>query len=514
MHPRKFVRDSVGYALVQYLVRATVMFRGVIAARFLGPGLYGAWNAIQIMIDYGALAPAGTQQGLDQMVPPRIVAGDAAALARVKRAALFNICLLSGAFAVACMLVWRFGHSVMLQSWGAAGVGAAMICAVTTNLAYYQMSVTRSHGDISTSSGQTLIQGAVGAGLGLVLLPWLQGWGLLLGWTIGCVAAFAFSTVRSRPYAPLSPSPSAESFDLVQIGLPMFVFIASALVMRNLDRIIILRYLGTQDLGYYSLSVMALTFLLYMPDSVTYVMYPRLLHAFGESSRDPASIRPSIERVLQAISVLVPFLSGLAFLFAQPAVSLILPKFLPGVGALRILCFGAVALAFSNLASIVMMTIGRQLLLVPVAIFGVGLYAVLDFAAVKMGYGITGVASATLVAYVINSAVLLGLALAGIGLRAKALVVLLGKLFAPCAVGLALAFALEHWMPWAGARAPAFVLLRLGVSTAVFALVFGFVVYPLTRGMGMRQTLSEFNVPVLGPLLRRMGMGAPPREDA
>jgi O-antigen/teichoic acid export membrane protein len=513
MHPRKFIRDSVGYAMAQYVVRGMLMFRGVIAARLLGPGLYGAWNAIQIMMDYGNLAPAGTQQGLDQTVPPRIVADDPRGLARVKRAALFNISLLSGVFALACLMLGQFGHSAMLHSWGAAGVGAAMICAVTTNLAYYQTSIMRSHGDITTASGWMMIQGAVGGVLGLALLPWLHAWGLLLGWTIGCLAAFVFSTTRSLRLAPLAPVPSSESFDLVQIGFPMFVFTASTQVMRNLDRLIILRWVGTQELGYYSLSVMALTFLLYLPDSVTYVIYPRLLHKYGESGGDAASIRPPVERVMQAISILVPFLSGLAFLFAEPTVTLVLPKFLPGVGALRILCFGAVALAFSNLASVVMMTIGRQLMLMPTAIFGVGLYAGLDYAAVKMGYGITGVATATLIAYVVNSLVLLLMALAGIGVRGGGLLVTLGRFFAPLALALVLAFSLDRWLPWAGVQPAAWVLLRLAVGTVTYALVYAAGVYPITRGLGMRQLVSEFNLPVIGPLLRRMGLGVPPRED-
>ena len=513
MHPRKFVRDSVGFAMAQYVVRATLMLRGVIAARLLGPQLYGAWNAIQIMMDYGPLAPAGTQQGLDQMVPPRIVAGDPAALERVKRAALFNICLLSGFFALACLVLERFGHSVMLKSWGAAGIGAAMICAVTTNLAYYQTSIMRSHGDITTASGWMMIQGAVGGGLGLLLLPWLHGWGLLLGWTIGCLAAFVFSSVRSRREAPLSPAPFSESFDLVQVGIPMFAYTASSQVMRNLDRLIILRYVGTVDLGYYSLSVMALTFLLYLPDSVTYVIYPRLLKAYGESGRDAAAIREPVERTLQGTSVLVPFLCGLASLLAPTMVSLVLPKFTPGVGALRVLCFGAVALAYSNLASIVMMTIGRQVILMPTAIFGVGLYGVLDFAAVKLGFGITGVATATLIAYVINSAVMLSLALAGIGDRPGRLFATLGRLFVPLALAIGLAFGLERWMPWGSSRVPATELMRLGLSLSAFALVYAVCVRPLTRGMGLFQVISEFNVPVLGRLMGRSGRGAPPRED-
>jgi O-antigen/teichoic acid export membrane protein len=373
----------------------------------------------------------------------------------------------------------------------------------------------RSHGDITTASGWMLLQGAIGGGLGLVLLPWMQGWGLLLGWTIGCVVAFVFSSVRSRHLAPMSPAPASESFDLVQVGFPMFVFTAiSQVVMRNLDRLIILRYLGTQDLGFYSLSGMALSFLLYIPDSVTYVLYPRLLRTFGESGRDPASIRPAVERALQVTSVLVPFLSGIAFLLARPMVGLVLPKFLPGVGAVRLLCFGAVALAFTNLAAIVLTTIGRQLMLMPTAIFGVLMYAFLDFAAVKLGFGITGVATATLVAYVINSAVLLSIALAGIGLPARPLFATLGRLFAPLALAAALVFALDFWLPWVGASSLGFVLLRPGVATVAFVLTFAFGVYPLTRGMGMRQAISEFNVPLLGPLLRRRGTGSPPREDS
>jgi O-antigen/teichoic acid export membrane protein len=507
MHPRKFVRDSVGYAFAQYTVRAALMLRGLIAARFLGPGAYGAWNAIQIMIDYGPLASAGTQSGLDQMVPPRIVAGEPAALERTKRAALFNITALTGMFVLACMTGLVFGHSRMLHSWGFLGVGAAMVCAMSVNLAYYQTSIMRSHGDITTASGWMMFQGAVGGALGLALLPWLHAWGLLLGWTIGCLAAFVYSSVRSRRFAPLLPRPAAESFDLVQVGFPMFVFTASTQIMRNLDRLIILSYVSTEALGYYSLSVMALTFLMYMPDSIAYVIYPRLLREYGQSGQDPESIRPQVERVLQLFSVLVPPLCALAYLSSQPAVGLLLPKFLPGVGALRVLCFGAAALAFSNLSSIVLMTVGRQLMLMPAALFGVGLYAALDLLAVKSGHGIVGVAWGTLTAYAVSSGVLLAMMFWSLGLRAGRAASLLARLYAPLLLALGLATALEHYMPWAGRPQLAWTALRLVANLAAFSLVYFSAVYPLTRGMGLLHVLSEVDIPVLGPILRRLHRG-------
>ncbi len=514
MHPRKFVRDSVGYAFAQYVVRAVLMLRGLIAARLLGPEAYGAWNAIQIMIDYGPLASAGTQQGLDQMVPPRIVAGEPAALARVKRAALFNITLLTLMFAVACLGLLAFGGSRMLHLWGLAGVGAAMTCALSVNLAFYQTSIMRSHGDITTASGWMLLQGAVGGVLGLALLPWLREWGLLVGWTVACLAAFAYSSFRSRREAPLLPRPAAESFDLVQIGFPMFVFTASTQVMRNLDRLIILRYVSTEALGYYSLSVMALTFLMYMPDSVAYVLYPRLLRQFGQSGRDPEAIRPQVERVLQLFSIMVPPLCGAAYLASHPVVALLLPKFLPGVPALRVLCFGAAALAFANLSSIVIMTTGRQMVLMPAAVFGVGLYAGLDLLAVKTGHGILGVAWGTLAAYVGSSAVLLALAQWSLGTHVRRASATLVRLFAPMALALVLVTLLQRFEPWGERTGPAWAALRLGAGLAAFLLVYFGAVYPLTRGMGLLSLMSEMNVPVMGSLLRRLRRGRGPGEGA
>ena len=104
---RNMVRDSAGYAVAQFLVRVVMIARTMLAARWLGPAAMGSWNALQLLMDYGTLAPLGTQQGLDQMVPRRIVDGEPVALARVKRAGFTNILLLS-------LLFWSsFG------GWGA-----------------------------------------------------------------------------------------------------------------------------------------------------------------------------------------------------------------------------------------------------------------------------------------------------------------------------------------------------------------------------------------------------------
>lgn len=287
----------------------------------------------------------------------------------------------------------------------------------------------------------------------------------------------------------------------------MFMLTASALVMRSLDRLIILRFLGNRDFGFYSISMMALTLLLYMPDSITYVLYPRLLRQFSDDGGDPSGIRDSVLRVLRTTSVFVPALCGVVYLASAPMVALLLPKFSPGVGALRALCFGAVGLAFGNFASVVLMTVGRQAMLMPTAVVVIGVGATLDLAAVRLGHGITGVAWATLATYAVNGGVLLTMALAGVGMSARRVLAGIGRLYAPLGVAIVLSYLLERFLP-GGGPGLGLRLLRMVVAMVLFAGLYTVAVLPLTRGIGIRQLFSEFNLPVIGPLIRRFVNGS------
>ncbi len=512
MAPRKFIRDSFGIAFAQYVVRATLMLRTLLAARLLGPLPLGAWNAIQLVLDNGGLLLFGTQQGLDQLVPPRLVSGDAEGVRRVKRAALFNIVALTSLYALCCLVWISVGQSRIRDAWGYAGMGVALACVFATNLANYQTSIQRSHGDLTTVGQWMLLQGAIGGVLGLALIPVIGIWGLLGGWAVGCLAALGFTTSRSRQNAPLAPAPSADGLDLVQTGFPLFVYLASTLVMRQLDRLIILRFLGMEMLGYYSLAVMALAFMLYAPDAVTYVLYPRLQRDFTASGRDPASIRDQVVRVLRASSLLVPALGAAAFLVAGPVVQVVLPKFGPGVSALRALCFGAVGLAFANLASIVLMTTGRQTLLMPGAVLSAVAGAGFDLLAVRLGFGITGVAWATVATYSVSGALLLTMALTGLGLSAGRVLSLIGRLYLPLVTALVLLVTLHQFVPWAGHPEIAWRALRLILSGTAFAAVYFAVAKPLSAGLGLREVLGELDLPIVGPLLRRPGGDSSPTE--
>src|SRR5262249_37649348 len=154
-------------------------------------------------------------------------------------------------------LVWMLRRSnKLLDFWGPAGTALALACIVCVNLAFYHGTLLRSHGRIGAVSTWYFLQGAVGTVVGLALLPMAGAWGLLIGWTAGNLLALAVTRGQSRGLVPLVPKPSRDSLDLMRIGLPMFVFSASSIVLRSLDRLIVFKFLGTLALGYYSVAVM------------------------------------------------------------------------------------------------------------------------------------------------------------------------------------------------------------------------------------------------------------------
>src|SRR5262245_56528724 len=307
----------MGMAFSQYLVRVLLMLRGLVAARLLGPGPFGAWNGLTLLLDYGVLATLGTQQGLDQIVPGRIVEGDAQRLDQVKRSGLANVLLFSLTFGAIALLYFGRPEGKLRDAWGVAGIGVILLCATLTCLAFYHLTLLRSHGNIGAVSVWNMIQGATGALLGLALVPWVGPWGLLLGWLVGTIASLVYLRVQARGLVPVIPRVSSDSTRLVTVGFPMFLFTIASLAMRTVDRLVILKFAGTRELGYYSLGVMAIALMLYLPDSVTYVLYPRLLSSYRESNNDPESIREPFERTLLVVSLLIPMLCGLAFMAAD-----------------------------------------------------------------------------------------------------------------------------------------------------------------------------------------------------
>jgi len=136
-------------------------------------------------------------------------------------------------------------------------------------------------------------------------------------------------------------------------------------------------------------------------------------------------------------------------------------------------------------------------------------FAGADVIALQQHRGITGVAWATLITYSAMGVVALSLALRALGLGVRARVQRVLVSYWGLAVALLLAPLAQRFSPWAGGTDPLPRILHAVVGSATFLLAYAVLVGPLLRGLGLRQIVSELNLPFSG-WVRRSGNGSGP----
>ena len=409
MTPRKFVRDTAGIALSQYLSRFVQMFRGVVAARVLGPSAYGAWNALLLVVDYGLLTQLGLQQGLDQEVPASLAKDPPERTERLKRGGVAGMVALWALFAAGVAAWLLVKPRRLAEGWGETGVLLMVGSVLLQELIFYHATLLRSHGRIGAVSITLSIQAILGGIAGLALLLPFGVWGLLLGWLLGQAGALLYIRREGASVAPLSLVPNEGTRQLLARGFPIFLFLATTTILKSIDRIMILKFLSVEALGYYSIGLMGVSMLLYLPESIAYVLYPRLIARYAESG-DAGRTAQDMVRPLAAVAWLMPLIIGVCVFWVRELVVLFLPAYLPGVRALSTLLFGALGLALAVIPSFYLMAIRRQMQLIPLAVAAIVLDVALIWIFLRAGARLEGVALA----------VTLGNGLYGLGLLAFA----------------------------------------------------------------------------------------------
>jgi hypothetical protein len=245
--------------------------------------------------------------------------------------------------------------------------------------------------------------------------------------------------------------------------------------------------------------VNVLTLLMAIPDSLAYVSYPQLVKRFSEAGGDPAAIRERVDRLVRGVALGLPLLAGLCALWARDLVHALLPRYDACVPPLQVLAFGATGLALSAFGSIVLMTVGRRIILVPAAVFLSALSGGFQLLSLRWSGGLSGVAGAASFAYLVSGAMLMSLAWIGLGHAVPRMAGLLARCLAPTAIGALAAWGSARWLLPADAGGFTWALLaRLVAASGVFAAGYLVAVAPFARGIGFRALAAEWRLPFAG----------------
>lgn len=178
--------------------------------------------------------------------------------------------------------------------------------------------------------------------------------------------------------------------ELFGFSTNLFAFQIVNYFARNLDYLLIGKFLGAASLGYYTL---AYKLMMYPLQNISQVICRVLFPAFSAIQSDKQRVKDTYLKVIQSISMITfPMMLGL-FVIAPELISLVYGnKWEPVVFLIQVLCFTGMLQSVGTTVGTIFMSQGRADMMLKWGLFAVPMIVLAIFIGVK--WGINGVAIA------------------------------------------------------------------------------------------------------------------------
>jgi O-antigen/teichoic acid export membrane protein len=226
----------------------------------------------------------------------------------------------------------------------------------------------------------------------LLLIPHLYTvyTGMFVALVVGILLSWKFCVVQPRGGKTLRR--------LLATGLPIYIVGLVFVMLTGIDKVIVLGFLGTEQLGLYTLATTAMAVLMMVPSLISNVMYPRIAEHYG-ATMQISELFPVVRRVIRlSLMLTIPVGSIFLLTFYFYVIPVHMPAYLEGRNAMAIIMlaglFMPVGAGFGDIFNVV----GKQRLYLMNILSGLLVNACCGVLLIsRFGMGLEGAAIATVV---------------------------------------------------------------------------------------------------------------------
>ena len=375
-----------GAAIVEQLL---ALARGVIVPRYLGPALYGVLGALGLITKYGAYLQLGVTTAVGREIPYALKQGSPEFAERLAKVG-YSFSILTSAAPAAVVVIYAlatWGRYVDVISWGLLAFAFLLI---TTRLETYFTTVFRARRQFGAAFSFTAVKASILSALVVGLLFLYGLYGIFLGSVIGGAVVMVVGTIWTRSWAAPWPNWSLMR-KLLPIGLPLAGIGALGFVLQSVDRLMVIHFYSPREVGYYILAVTVVTFVYFLPMNVGQAMAPRIYGLPRDGDRrafEEYLVKPSL-----LVTYLVAAAGGVVIICMVPFIRYVLPAYEASVPIVAALLVGITCQGGAQGAAHILVALGRFRAIAAAQAASLVLAVALIWAAVRLGWGLVGVAA-------------------------------------------------------------------------------------------------------------------------
>lgn len=405
------IKDAASFTISGYISSVCNFLSATIVRKILDPFFMGLYTELALVFEYAKYNHLGMLDSLDRQIP--YYAGKKENETKDRMASVgISFSLLTSLVCALGIIGFSILFKGRLSPTLAAGLKIVAVLVVIQSVTTFYITLVRSHhlfGFLSkyviiTALFDILLKAFLGIRFGVTGILWATVLTLVVG-------VYYLYKTTGLSFKILFKIPLNIVIALLGIGFPLLLAGFAFMVLRSVDRLVIIAFLSKEELGFYSIAIMVHSFIFQLPNLVYTVLFPRFYEAFGDSE-DIGKLKNFLEKPTLTFAYMFPILIGLAVIVLPVFVNYVLPKYTAGIPAASILLFGTFFISITNMYGYLLVALKKQASLVIIGALSIIACVILNFIFVKiLNLGIEGVALGTSISYFLYSLFLIGYAM-------------------------------------------------------------------------------------------------------
>ncbi|MFH1957608.1 MAG: oligosaccharide flippase family protein [bacterium] len=381
------------YSTMSFATISGMMFgfvKGFIVAKILGPTNFGTWKGIEILQLYHQYTTFGTQNGLSREIPRLRGEGKLKEIEEIRNIGFGQIFTVPFLIAI-LMAMYSLTLSAGLMKFAIFMTSINVMLLMIHN--YFVRLLFADLRFVTFSKVNFILSIMINTLAIISAFIWKSRAPYI---TVFIAEILTISVLVYIGRYKIMPIISfAKSIRLIRIGFPIMMVGFLYGLLTTVDRIIILKYFDTTQLGYYSLLLMVGVIYSSISNGIGEIVYPRMNQKYGVTKR-----ADSLDFLLfipgYVMSVLFAILSVVLILFISYLVPIFLKKYSAGILPASIFCIGA-----SVSGGSILNTIDRQWYSLVIQFIAVVINVFISMFLIKHSFGLAGVAIGTIISLII-----------------------------------------------------------------------------------------------------------------